>query len=145
MCLQTQTRSSEVRGMEVLLISGSTIDEGRLAKGGDKFTDDYTQECASCWISPVDFVSLGSPNKVKVTSSNGKHSIVVYAKCTDSVQPGHVFMPRAIWANVVVDPDTLSTGSPLYKGAPVNVEPTDDEEEVLSAEDVVLKVYFGGQ
>jgi formylmethanofuran dehydrogenase subunit D len=128
--------------MEVLLITGSTIEEGRLAKGGDKFTDEYTQECAACWISPVDFVSLSSPEKVKVTSRDGKHSVSVYAKCTDSVQPGHVFMPRAIWSNVVVDPDTLSTGSPLYKGAPVKIEPT--EEEVLSAEDVVLKVYVGG-
>jgi formylmethanofuran dehydrogenase subunit D len=129
--------------MEVLLITGSTIDEGRLAKGGDKFTDEYTKECASCWIAPVDFISLCSPYKVKVTSRDGKHSITVYTKCTDSVQPGQVFMPRAIWSNVVIDPDTLSTGSPLYKGAPVNIEPTD--EEVLSAEDVVLKVYVGGQ
>ncbi len=70
-------------------------------------------------------------------------SIVVYTKCTDSVQPGQVFMPRAIWSNVVIDPDTLSTGSPLYKGAPVTIEPT--EEEVLSAEDVVLKVYVRGE
>ena len=143
MCLQTQTRSSEVGNMEVLLISGSTIDEGRLAKGGDKFTEEYTLECASCWISPADFVSLCSPDKVKVTSRDGKHSIVVYAKCTDSVQPGQVFMPRAIWSNVVVDPDTLSTVSPLYKGAPVYIEPS--EEEVLSAEDVVMKIYVGGQ
>ena len=141
--MQTQTRNSEVRTMEVLLISGSTINEGRLAKGGDKFTDEYTMECASCWISPVDFASLCAPEKVKVTSQNGKHSIVVYTKCTDSVQPGQVFMPRAIWSNVIIDPDTLSTGSPLYKGAPVTIEPTD--EEVLSAEDVVLKVYIGGQ
>lgn len=129
--------------MEVVLISGSTIDEGRLAKGGDKFTDDYTMECASCWISPVDFASLCYPAKVKVTSWNGKHSIVVYTKCTDAVQPGQVFMPRAIWSNVIVDPDTLSTGSPLYKGAPVTIEPS--EGEVLSAEDVVLKIYIGGQ
>ena len=143
MCLQTQTRSSEVGNMEVLLISGSTIDEGRLAKGGDKFTEEYTLECASCWISPADFVPLCSPDKLKVTSRDGKHSIVVYAKCTDSVQPGQVFMPRAIWSNVVVDPDTLSTGSPLYKGAPVYIEPS--EEEVLSAEDVVMKIYVGGQ
>jgi formylmethanofuran dehydrogenase subunit D len=128
--------------MEVLLITGSTIDEGRLAKGGDKFTDEYTKECASCWIAPQDFISLCSPDKVKVTSRDGKHTIAVYTKCTDSVQPGQVFMPRAIWSNVVIDPDTLSTGSPLYKGAPVNIEPTD--EEVLSAEDVVLKVYAGG-
>lgn len=143
MCLQMQIRSYEVRNMEVILLSGSTIDEGRLAKGGDKFTDDYTQECASCWVSPADFVLLCSPDKVKVTSRNGKHSIVVYTKCTDSVQPGQVFMPRAIWSNVIIDPDTLSTGSPLYKGAPVYIEPS--EEEVLSAEDVVLKVYIGGQ
>ena len=129
--------------MEVLLITGSTIDEGRLAKGGDKFTDDYTIECACCWISPSDFVSLCSPDKVKVTSENGKHSIAVYTKCTDSVRPGQVFMPRAIWSNVVINPDTLSTASPLYKGAPVTIEPTD--EEVLSAEDVVLKIYLGGQ
>ncbi|MDY0129272.1 MAG: molybdopterin dinucleotide binding domain-containing protein [Methanosarcina vacuolata] len=128
--------------MEVLLLTGSTIEEGRLAKGGDKFTDEYTLECASCWISPVDFESLCSPSKVKVTSENGKYSIVVYTKCTDAVQPGQVFMPRAIWSNVIIDPDTLSTGSPLYKGAPVTIEPT--EEEVLSAEEVVLKVYMGG-
>ena len=87
--------------MEVLLITGSTIEEGRLAKGGDKFTDEYTMECAVCWISPVDFVSLCSPEKVKVTSRNGKHSVLVYTKCTDSVRPGYVFMPRAIWSNVV--------------------------------------------
>lgn len=92
---------------------------------------------------PVDFVTLCSPEKVKVTSKNGKHSVVVYAKCMDSVRLGNVFMPKAIWTNVVVDPDTLSTGSPLYKGAPVKIEPT--EERVLSAEDVVLKVYVRGQ
>jgi len=129
--------------MEVLLITGSTIEEGRLAKGGDKFKAEYTNECATCWISPVDFVTLCSPEKVKVTSKNGKHSVVVYAKCKDSVRPGNVFMPKAIWTNVVVDPDTLSTGSPLYKGAPVKIEPT--EERVLSAEDIVLKVYVRGQ
>jgi formylmethanofuran dehydrogenase subunit D len=138
-----QTLSFEVRDMEVLLLTGSTIEEGRLAKGGDKFTEGYTKECASCWISPVDFMSLCSPDKVRVISKNGKHSIVVYTKCTDSVQPGQVFMPRAIWSNVVLNPDTLSTGSPLYKGAPVEIEPTN--EEVLSAEDVVLKIYLGGQ
>jgi len=141
--LQTQTLNSEVRSMEVILLTGSTINEGKLAKGGNKFTDEYTMECASCWISPVDFVSLCSPSKVKVTSENGKHSIVVYTKCTDAVQPGQVFMLRAIWSNVIIDPDTHSTGSPLYKGAPVTIEPTD--EEVLSAEDVVLKVYIGGE
>ncbi len=129
--------------MKVLLITGSTIEEGRLAKGGDKFKAEYAKECAVCWISPVDFVTLCSPEKVKVTSKSGKHSVVVCAKCMDSIQPGNVFMPKAIWSNVIVDPDTLSTGSPLYKGAPVGIELT--EENVLSVEDIVLKVYVGGQ
>jgi formylmethanofuran dehydrogenase subunit D len=143
MWLWIQIPIFEVRCMEVLLITGSTIEEGRLEKGGDKFKAEYTNECATCWISPVDFVTLCSPEKVKVTSKNGKYSVVVYAKCKDSVRPGNVFMPKAIWTNVVVDPDTLSTGSPLYKGAPVKIEPT--EERVLSAEDIVLKVYVRGQ
>ncbi len=142
MWLWIQTPSFEVRCMEVLLITGSTIEEGRLVKGWDKFKAEYAKECATCWISPVDFVALCSPEKVEITSKNGKHSVVVYAKCMNSVRPGNVFMPKAIWSNVVVDPDTLSTGSPLYKGAPVEIEPT--EERVLSAEDVVLKVYVGG-
>ena len=53
---------------------------------GDKFKAEYAKECAACWISPVDFVPLCSPEKVKVTSKNGKHSVVVYAKCMNSVQ-----------------------------------------------------------
>jgi formylmethanofuran dehydrogenase subunit D len=50
-------------------------------------------------------------------------------------------MPRAIWANVVVEPETFSTGSPLYKGSPVKIEPT--REDVLGAEDLVHKMYAG--
>jgi len=129
--------------MEAILNTGSTIDEGRLAKGGDKLTPEYTKECAVCWINPEDFAALGSPEKVKVSTLDGEYEVVVYARCDDAVMPGNVFIPRGIWANVVVSPETFSTGSPLYKGHPVIVEPTD--EEVLSAEEIVLKVYAGGR
>lgn len=128
---------------EFLLNTGSTINEGRLAKGGIKFTDDYTLECAVCEMNWRDFADLGSPDKVKVSTTSGEHSVVVYALPEDSVMPGHVFMPRAIWANVVVDPQTFSTGSPLYKGCPVKIEPA--QEEVLSAEELVLKLYCRGE
>ena len=117
MCLQIQTRSSEVGNMEVLLISGSTIDEGRLAKGGDKFTEEYTLECASCWISPADFVPLCSPDKVKVTSRDGKHSIVVYAKCTDSFSPGR-FSCRGLSGRMLSLTRIPFLRAHLYKGAP---------------------------
>ncbi|MDD1736787.1 MAG: formylmethanofuran dehydrogenase, partial [Methanothrix sp.] len=56
--------------------------------------------------------------------------------------PGSIFMPRAIWSNVVVDPETFSTGSPLYKGSPVRVLPTMDE--VLGARELVGRLYMPG-
>jgi formylmethanofuran dehydrogenase subunit D len=128
---------------EFLLNTGSTIDEGRLAKGGSKLTDDYTQECAICEMNPDDFLAMGSPQKVKITARGGRYSVAVYAFPDTSVAPGQVFMPRAIWSNVVVDPETFSTGSPLYKGSSVRIEPTDDD--VLSAEDLVMQLYVRGR
>ena len=121
-----------------LLNTGSTIEEGRLAKGGSKLTDDYTRECAVCEMNLADFLAMGSPDRVKVTSRDG-HSVVVYAYGAEKLSSGQVFMPRAIWSNVVVDPETFSSGSPLYKGSPVKVEPSD--EEVLSAEELTGKLY----
>lgn len=135
--------SCETMMREFLLNTGSTIDEGRLAKGGSKLTWDYVEECAVCEMNWKDYCDMGSPDQVKVTSVDGLHSVVVYALAQDSVMSGHVFMPRAIWANVVVDPETFSTGSPLYKGSPVKVEPT--SEDVLSAEELVQKLYAGGK
>ena len=125
---------------EFLLNTGSTIEEGRLAKGGSKLTEDYTRECAVCEMNPADFQALGSPQRVLITAKDSLHSVAVYACPQDSVAPGQVFMPRAIWANVVVDAETFSTGSPLYKGSPVRIEPT--LEEVMNADDLVRKLYL---
>jgi len=129
--------------LEVLLNTGSTIDEGRLAKGGSKLTEDYTKECAVCDVNPRDYAALGSPEKVKVTSRDGRYSVVVYLVPDSGIPNGQAFMPRAIWANVVVEPETFSTGSPLYKGSPVILEPS--QENVLSAEEVVIKLYMGAK
>lgn len=128
---------------EFLLNTGSTIVEGRLAKGGSKLTDDYTRECALCEMNPDDFLAMGSPQKVRITAERGRYSVVVYASPETSVPSGQVFIPRAIWSNVVVDPETFSTGSPLYKGSPVWIEPTIDD--VLSAGDLVLQLYVRGR
>jgi formylmethanofuran dehydrogenase subunit D len=141
--LSVSTGVFEKMMQEFLLNTGSTIDEGRLAKGGSKLTDDYTQACAVCEMNPEDFSAMGSPEKVKVTARDGRHSVAVYALPEESVPPGQVFMPRAIWSNVVVDPETFSTGSPLYKGSPVRIEPTG--ESVLGASDLVIQLYIRGR
>ena len=127
---------------EFLLNTGSTIEEGRLAKGGSKLTEDYRLECAVCEINPQDYMALGSPEKVLISTRDRRYSVTVYAIPDGSVEPGHVFMPRAIWSNVVVDPETFSTGSPLYKGSVVLIEAS--EGEVLSASEIVLKLYARG-
>ena len=124
---------------EFLLNTGSTIEEGRLAKGGSKLTDDYTQECAVCEMNLADYLAMGSPDKVTETSRDG-HCVVVYAYGSEKIFPGQVFIPRAIWSNVVVDPDTFSTGSPLYKGSPVKIKPS--IEDVLSAKELTVKLYM---
>ncbi len=125
--------------LEVLLNTGSTINEGRLAKGGDKLTEAYKMECAVCTVSPKEFEAIGSPEKVRVVTKDEKRlHVTVYAREDASVPPGQVFMPRAIWANVVVDPETFSTGSPLYKSGPVLIEPSKDA--VLSAEEITKKM-----
>lgn len=129
--------------IKVLLNSGSTINEGRLAKGGDKLSPEYQKECAVAVIHPRIFKELGCPNRVKIISNDETREVVVTAKCEDSVTEEQIFMPRSIWPNVVVEPETFSTGSPLYKGSPVFIEAT--EEEVKSAEDIVLSVYAGGR
>ncbi len=128
--------------IKVLLNSGSTINEGRFAKGGDKLSPEYQKECAVAVIHPRTFNELGCPKRVKIISRDETREVVVTAKCEDSVTEFQIFMPRSIWPNVVVEPETFSTGSPLYKGSPVFIEAT--EEEVKSAEDIVLKVYAGG-
>lgn len=127
--------------IKVLLNSGSTITEGRLAKGGDKLSPEYQKECAVAVIHPRIFKELGCPKRIKVISRDETREVVVTAKCEDSVTSDQIFMPRSIWPNVVVEPETFSTGSPLYKGSPVFIEATD--EEVKSAEDIVLRVYAG--
>jgi formylmethanofuran dehydrogenase subunit D len=126
---------------QFLLNTGSTIEEGRLAKGGSKMTLEYSNECAVCAMNCGDYESMGSPKRVRVARMDGKYSVVVTAVAAGSLMSGHVFMPRAVWANVVVEPDTFSTGSPLYKGSPISIEPTDDP--VLSAKELVDELYLG--
>jgi formylmethanofuran dehydrogenase subunit D len=127
--------------IKVILNSGSTINEGRLAKGGDKLSPQYQEECAVAFIHPRTFKELGSPKRLKVISNDETREVVVTAKCEGSVTEDQIFMPRSIWPNVVTEPETFSTGSSLYKGSPVFIEGT--EEEVKSAEDIVLKLYAG--
>jgi formylmethanofuran dehydrogenase subunit D len=58
---------------------------------------------------------------VRVTSRYG--SVVVKAvETSQGPHPGIGFIPLGPWANMLVDPNTYSTGTPTFKGVPVEVE-----------------------
>ena len=78
---------------------------------------------------------MGRPKKVRVSRKG--YSVVVRAVPNEDMQKGNVFIPRSIWANVVVNPYTEGTGSPNYKGCKVIVEPASDDEKILSAEEII--------
>ncbi|AEF95877.1 formylmethanofuran dehydrogenase subunit C [Methanotorris igneus] len=127
-------------GIKALLNTGSTIVQGEIIKGGKKFTEKYVKECAVCYIHPKDYAYLGKPKYVKVFSEDRKSEICLKAIPDDSLQEGTVFIPRSIWANVVISSYTEAMGSPLYKGCFVFVEPV-KEAKILSAEEIMKRIY----
>lgn len=125
--------------MDIILNTGGTAFQGAVIKGGRKFTDEYTKEAAYCDISPEDFEALDKPWFVRVTNEYGD-SVVLRAKKTDRQQKGEIFVPRGPWANIVVTPETESTGSPAYKNLKVQVE-KEAHGPVLGPVELMKKYY----
>jgi formylmethanofuran dehydrogenase subunit D len=127
--------------MDVVLNTGSTVYEGKVIKGGGKFTDDYTRECSYCEINPEDFVTLGKPWFVRVSNSLGD-SVVLRARKSRTQQKGEIWIVRGVWANVIVLPETQSTGSPAYKNWPAKIEKCDGP--VLGPVELMQQEYCKG-
>lgn len=128
--------------MRIILNTGSTVYQGAAIKGGRTFTDEYTREAAYCEINPADFTALGKPWFVRVSNEFGD-SVVVKAKKSKNQQVGEVFIPRGVWANVVITPETETTGSPKYKNLPVEIEKCDGP--VLDAKTLMCQEYYKGK
>ncbi|MBU4202115.1 MAG: hypothetical protein L6243_04785 [Candidatus Altiarchaeales archaeon] len=132
--------------MKVILNTGSTINQGKVTKGGKKMTPQYTKEAAFCSLNPEDFKKVwyrkGSYlENVKVKTKSG--SVTVYAKSDDGLKRGQAFIPRGLWANMVISSETFDSGSPFYKGMEAKVEGTDDP--VLDCENLMKKQILGGK
>ncbi|MCS3901252.1 formylmethanofuran dehydrogenase subunit C [Methanococcus voltae] len=140
-CEGSTDRPIEFKGeaLKVILNTGSTIEQGRIIKGGDKYSPEYKDVCAVCHIHPDDYQLLGKPEKVKVSSPDGNRSVVVRAEMKDNVQRRNIFIPRSVWANVIVDAQSVNSGAPIYKGGEAYVQPTDDE--ILEAPYIIEQQY----
>jgi len=111
--------------LKVILLTGSTIRQGMVIKGGRKLTEEYRIEAAYCLLNPNDYEKLGVPEKVKVKTDCGE--VTVFAREDESMFEGEIFIPRGPWANVVISPETMGTGSPMYKGMKATVESSNED------------------
>lgn len=122
----------------VNLITGRSIQQGVSMEAG-KDKPAYTAACGIIELDPADFKKLGAfrNTNVRVTSEYG--SVIVKAvEATQGPHPGVAYIPMGPWANMLVDPDTYSTGMPTFKGTPVEVEIAKDEP-ILNSLELVRK------
>jgi formylmethanofuran dehydrogenase subunit D len=117
--------------LEVLLLTGRTIDQGTGKESG-KFSDEYSKNVAICLMDPQDMREIGvkENTKVKVTTDFGSVIVRVF----ESKRAPHrkiIYIPYGPWASLIVNPNTQGTGMPSLKGIKADVVP-ELEEEVLS-------------
>ncbi len=126
--------------LRATLITGRTIDQG-VGKELGKGSQEYFDNVAVCFLDKSDMIKLGlKPGmNIRVTSRFG--SVVVRVKkFPRGANPGIVFMPCGLWANMVCGDETYGMGMPLYKGFEVEVEPAPNDE-VLALDDLMKKEY----
>lgn len=128
-------------GFKATLLTGRSLKQG-MSKELSKVSDKYMESVSICEIHPKDAEELGlkEGDSMRVTTQFG--SIIV--KCNPSQNipaPGMIFIPYGPYANMVIGPDTSSTGMPSFKGIPAEVEPALGEK-VLNIRELLSK-YLG--
>ncbi|MHA1681801.1 MAG: molybdopterin dinucleotide binding domain-containing protein [Promethearchaeota archaeon] len=110
--------------IKIDITSGATVAQGVVAKGGGKKLTDYKNTAALVFLDKEDFKRLETYPGTSVELRNEWGKVIVTAQMTpDGPHPGFGFMPRGPWANVIISPDTKSSGCPGYKRTPVEIEP----------------------
>jgi len=132
--------SEDEQGLKVLLLTGRTVEQGR-EKERSKFSKEYANSIAVCYIDPDDMKRLKIRENTNVRITTNLGSVVVKAKKSlRGPHPGKIFIPYGAWANLIIDSETHSIGMPSFKGVPAEIEPSPDEE-VSSLEDLIKKYY----
>ena len=133
----------KMRKLKVSLLTGRTIDQGRV-KEKSKFSDEYRENVAVCYLDPEDMKKLGIREDMNIRVTTRFGSVTVKAKRSlRAPHPGVIFIPYGAWANQVTDARTNSVGMPSLKGIDAEVEAA-PEDEVLSLEELIKRSYVKG-
>ncbi|TFF89258.1 MAG: molybdopterin dinucleotide-binding protein, partial [Promethearchaeota archaeon] len=121
--------------LNVNLITGRTIDQGRAYEGG-KMTDEMTRAGAIVELDPEDMTELEilTGTVVLVKTECGEVNVRA-VKSPNAPHKGLAFIPLGLWANQVINPDTTGIGTPSYKGLNATIEPTPGKK-VLSPSEI---------
>jgi formylmethanofuran dehydrogenase subunit D len=128
--------------IELRMTTGGTLNQGVATKGGRKERSTYTNAAAIVFLDPEDFNILQIyPNSpVKITSKFGE--IVAIADLSpDAPHKGIAFMPRGPWTNQLVNPETYSNGTPMYKDTQISIEPADPAAKPMNMPEFIRKNY----
>ena len=122
------------------MVSGRTAKQGEGLEEG-KTSAKYTESVNRVQLNPEDAEKLGlkTETSVRITTENG--SVTVHWAPDKGLDSGTVFFPYGPWANQVCASSTSSTGMPLMKGIPAQVEAS--KEEVNTLEEIVEKLRRG--
>ncbi|MHA1791174.1 MAG: molybdopterin dinucleotide binding domain-containing protein [Promethearchaeota archaeon] len=121
--------------IKIHVTSGATVPQGVVAKGGGKKLIDYKNNAAIIYLDMEDFKKLETYPGTAVELRNEFGKVTVTAQISpDSPHPGIGFMPRGPWANVIISPETRSSGCPMYKDTLVEIEPVPEKQPLEMAE-----------
>ncbi len=129
--------------IELRMTTGGTLNQGVSTKGGRKEIPFYTRNAAIVFLDPDDFNVLQIyPNSpVKITSPFGE-IIAIADLSPDAPHKGIAFMPRGPWTNQLVNPETYSNGTPMYKETNISIEPADPAAKPLNMPEFMRKTYI---
>ena len=125
-----------MRKLEVLLLTGRTIDQGKGKEMG-KLSREYLESVVTCQMDPKDMDALGvrEDTNIKVSTDSGS-VILKVVKSTKAPHPKVVFIPYGPWASLIMNPKTHGTGMPSLKGITAEIEPAPNEK-VSSLKDLL--------
>jgi len=127
--------------IDLILTSGATIDQGIVSKGGGKALPAYTKNAAVIFLDPEDMKKLDLYSLTPVKVSSGTNHVIVYAITSpDAPHQGIAFMPRGPWCNILIDPNTSSSGAPHFKDTRITIEPAPSEKPMNMPE--LMKKYY---
>jgi len=121
--------------LKLVMTSGRTIRQGEQLYYKDH--PEYTAQTSLCFVNPLDLFRIGVEDgeKVRISSDTGK-TIFKAVSCPDVLE-GMVFIPVGPHANFILHSRTHGTGAPDYKWVDVDVVPAGEDEEILSAWEIL--------